>query len=165
VFRQVDACTSGFHVGLRYQLYKGKVEYPESVLLVRDCVRLYEMMTFSILLQLKEFSLQLLRPKLQSTACESPSLDFTLPHSVRRSKVRGKVSHVALQRESYTVAVFWMSSKTCTRCKLLCSVLRVSVVRILADPKVSTLLENIRTDSGTQSTFCIMCVKSFNLCE
>jgi len=115
-----DTRTSEIHVGLRNQLYNGKVEYPASVLLVRDCVRLYEMMTFSILLQLKEFSLQLLRPKLQSTACDSLSLDFTLPHSVRRSIVRGKVSHVALQRESYTVAVPWMSSKTCTRWKLLC---------------------------------------------
>ena len=117
---QYDADTSGFHVGLRNQLYNGKVEYPASVLLVRGCVRLYEMMTFSILLQLKEFSPQLLRPKLQPTAWDSLSLDFTLPHSVRRSKVRGKVGHVALQHESCTVAVSWMSSKTCTRWTLLC---------------------------------------------
>ena len=94
---QDDADTSGFHVGLRNQLYNGKVEYLASVLLVWDCVRLYEMMTFSILLQLKEFCLQLLRPKLQSTACDSLSLDFTFLHSLRRSKVREKVSHVALQ--------------------------------------------------------------------
>jgi hypothetical protein len=86
---------SEFHVGLRNWLYTGKVEYPACVSLVRDCVHLYEMI-FSILLQLKEFSLQLLRPKLQSTACDSFSLDFTLPHSVRRSKVLGKVSHVAI---------------------------------------------------------------------
>jgi len=75
---QDDADTSGFHVGLRNQLYNGKVEYPASVLLVRDCVRLYEMMTFSILLQLKEFSLQLLRPKLQPTAWDSLSLSTSL---------------------------------------------------------------------------------------
>jgi len=75
---QDDADTSGFHVGLQNQLYNGKVDYPASVLLVRDCVRLYEMMTFSILLQLKEFSLQLLRLKLQPTAWDSLSLSTSL---------------------------------------------------------------------------------------
>jgi hypothetical protein len=120
VFMQSGADTSGSYFGLRNQRYTGKVKYPASVLLVRDCVRLCEMMTFSILLQLKEFSKQLLHPKLQSTACESFSLDFTLSHTVRCSKVSGKVSHVALQRESYAVAVFWKSSKTCARRKLFC---------------------------------------------
>jgi hypothetical protein len=60
------------------------------------------MTTFSFLLQLKEFPLQLLlHRKLQSTACDSFSLDFTLLHSVRRSKfveergmLRFNVNHI-----------------------------------------------------------------------
>jgi hypothetical protein len=116
---QDGADTSGSYFGLQNQRYAGKVRYPASVLLVRDCVRLCEMMTFSILLQLKEFSKQLLRPKLQSTACES-SLDFTLSHTVRRSKVSGKVSHVALEPESYAVAVSSKSSKHVREGNLFC---------------------------------------------
>jgi hypothetical protein len=110
VFTGDDAGTE-FHVGLRNQLYKGKVEYPASVLLVLDCVRLYDDIQHLIAVEGVLSAAAVSQTTVNSLRFPL-SLDFTLPHSVRRSKVRGKVSHVALQRESYTVTVSWMSSKT-----------------------------------------------------
>jgi hypothetical protein len=98
VFMQADADIRGTHVGLRNRLYTRKAEYPVNVFLVRDCVpSLYEMTTFSFLLQLKEFPQQLLllHRKLQSTACDSFLL--TRLHFApfgKTLKVSGKVRHV-----------------------------------------------------------------------